>query len=149
MGHWFKFIWTWLKGNWLVVIIGIALVYVMILARNKQSLYDHLLKEFQGQMAQNHADLDALRQVQQDQIQKQQQITQKYQEVMDKIARDYAASLQTLDAQKQRQLHDIVAQNSDNPDVMAAQINTLLGIPLYTVGSQSTLPVPGPHTRIE
>lgn len=124
---------TWLKGNWVLLLLLAGMVYTLLLAKNKSALYDQLMKEFRGQQEQNRKDLEELRKIQQDQIQKQQEIDRKYHEVVAKIEKDYQDQLRALTADKEKELRVIIARNNDDPGAMATEINSLFGIPLYTV----------------
>jgi biopolymer transport protein ExbB/TolQ len=122
---------VWLKGNWLLLVLGAALVYAIFLAKNKSKVVDQLLKEFQNQQVQNRQQLDELRKIQREQITKQQEINAKYNEVLDRIQRNYQEQLRTLDVQKERDLRHIISVNKDDPAAMARDINALFGIPIY------------------
>lgn len=126
-----KVVGAWLKGHWFLLVLAGALVYAAIFAKNKAVLVDQLLKEFKDQQVQNSRQLDELRRIQQEQITKQQEINQKYNEVLDRIQRDYQDQLHTLDIQKEVDLRHIIATNKDDPAAMARDINTLFGIPIY------------------
>lgn len=126
-----KVVGTWIKGHWLLLVLGAALAYAVLFAKNKASVVDRLLKEFQDQQAQNRKQLDELRKIQQDQITKQQEINRKYNEVLDKIQRDYNEQLRSLDVQKEADLRHIISVNNDDPAAMARDINALFGISIY------------------
>lgn len=126
-----KVVGAWLKGHWLLLLLGAGLIYAFVFAKNKTAMVDQLLKEFKDQQTQNAKQLDELRKIQQEQITKQQEINQKYNEVLDKIQRDYQDQLHTLDIQKEVDLRHIIATNKDDPAAMARDINTLFGIPIY------------------
>lgn len=130
--NWIQQAGAWLKGNWTLLLLLVGMVYTLILTKNKSSLYDQLMREFRDQQERNRKDLEELRKIQQDQIQKQQEIDRKYQEVVAKIERDYQDQLRALTAQKERELREIISRNRDDPSAMATEINGLFGIPLYT-----------------
>jgi predicted nuclease with TOPRIM domain len=115
----------------LLLVLGAALVYAIFLAKNKSKVVDQLLKEFQNQQVQNRQQLDELRKIQREQITKQQEINAKYNEVLDRIQRNYQEQLRTLDVQKERDLRHIISVNKDDPAAMARDINALFGIPIY------------------
>jgi len=126
-----KVVGVWFKGHWFLLVLAVALVYTAIFAKNKAVLVDRLLKEFKDQQAQNSKQLDELRRIQQEQITRQQEINQKYNEVLDRIQRNYQDQLHTLDVQKEVDLRHIIATNKDDPAAMARDINILFGIPIY------------------
>jgi uncharacterized protein YlxW (UPF0749 family) len=128
---WLKAVGAWLKGHWFLFVLIGPLVYAAIFAKNKAVLVDQLLKEFKEQQTQNSKQLDELRRIQQEQITKQQEINQKYNEVLDRIQQNYQDQLRTLDIQKEVDLRHIIATNNDDPAAMARDINALFGIPIY------------------
>lgn len=131
IGHFFAYVGTWLKNNWLVLLLLAGLVYAIIFARGKSSDYDQLIKQFQDQLTRNRQDLDQLRQIQQQELQKQQEINQKYNETLQLIQQNYQQEMAALDAQKKNELQNIIANTHDDPNAMAQQINALFGLPIY------------------
>lgn len=129
--NWLKIAGTWIKGHALLLVLGVLLVYAMIASKNKQALYNQLLQEFQGQQAKNAKELQDLRNIQQENLRKQEEINRKYNEVLDRIQKNYQDQLQNLDAQKEQDLRRIIAANHDDPNAMANDINTLFGIPIF------------------
>ena len=129
--NWLKIAGTWIKGHALLLALGVLLVYAMIASKNKQTLYNQLLQEFQGQQAKNAKELQDLRNIQQENLRKQEEINRKYNEVLDRIQKNYQDQLQNLDAQKEQDLRRIIAANHDDPNAMANDINTLFGIPIF------------------
>lgn len=128
---WLKIAALWIKGHWLLLALVAGVIYAFLFAKNKSTMLNQLLRELREQQAQNVQELNQLRQIQQDQISKQQEINAKYNEVLDKIERDYRSQLQTLDIQKEVDLRHIIATNRDDPNAMARDINILFGIPIY------------------
>lgn len=129
--NWLKIAGTWIKGHALLLVLGVLLVYAMIASKNKQALYNQLLQEFQGQQAKNAKELQDLRNIQQENLRKQEEINRKYNEVLDRIQKNYQDQLQNLDAQKEQDLRRIIAANHDDPNAMANDINALFGIPIF------------------
>lgn len=128
---WLKVAWTWVKGHFVLLLLIFAVVWAVLFAKNKQDLYKQLMEEFRGQQAQNAKELQDLRRIQQENLQKQAEITRKYNEVLDRIQRGYQDQLQTLDKQKEQDLKRIIEANHDDPNAMASDINALFGIPIY------------------
>lgn len=129
--NWLKVAGTWIKGHAILLVLGVLLVYALIASKNKKDLYEQLLSEFQGQQAKNAKDLQDLRDIQQENLRKQEEINRKYNEVLDRIQKNYHDQLQNLDAQKEQDLRRIIAANHDNPTAMANDINILFGIPIF------------------
>jgi uncharacterized protein YlxW (UPF0749 family) len=134
---WFKVVWTWIKGHWGLLVAFLVMVMAAVVAKNKTQVVERLLKELREQQTQNTKDLDQLRQVQKEQIDKQQEINRKYNEVMDTIQRDYQEQLRTLDIQKEIDLRHIISTNKDDPAAMARDINVLFGIPIYPTAERN------------
>lgn len=144
VGHFFSFIWNWLKHNWLVVILFIAMIYAVIFAKNKMANYETLLKDYQDQIARSHAELDQLKQIQQQEEAQQQAINQQYNDVLTKLQTQYAQQLAALDDDKKKQLQNIIASTHDDPQEMARQVNALFGLPIMTVPA---VPPPAPTSH--
>lgn len=129
--NWLKIAGTWLKGNWLLLVISAGIVFGILFAKNKTDVIQQLLKEYEGQQRRNAEELNALRNIQKEHIQKQEEISRKYNEVLDLIQKNYQDQLRTLDVQKEQQLRQIIETNNNNPEAMATSINNLFGIPIY------------------
>lgn len=136
IGHGFQAMGTWLKGNWVLLLLGLSLVFTVLFAKKKSDNYALLMKEFMDQQTQNAKELAELRKIQQEQIAKQQEIDRRYREVIAKIEKDYQDQIRSLTTAKQQELRQIIERNGDDPGAMASEINSLLGIPLYTLPSQ-------------
>lgn len=142
MQQWLQTIWhkcqtvgTWIKGNWILLLLVSGMIFGILFAKNKSDLYNQLLTEFRSQQTQNAKELEDLRKVQQNQLAKQQDINRKYEEVLDKIQRDYQDQVHLLGSQKQEELKRIISVNHDDPSAMAHEINGLFNIPIYTVSN--------------
>lgn len=131
VGNAMKVLGSWLKGNWMLLVLGLGLAMSVFFLRGKASGYDQLLKEFLAQQVQNKQQLEDLRKIQQEQILKQRGIDKKYQEVILKIEHDYQDQIKTLTRAKEQELHQIIERNHDDPDAMSAEINGLFGIPIF------------------
>lgn len=140
VGHFFQVVWTWIKGNWMVILLGAGLLFAIISAKGKADSYNNLMKEFQDQLTRNHAELDQLRALQQSQIAQQQAINQHYNEVIDKIQHDYQSAVATLDANRRKELQNVIANTHDDPDEMARQVNALFGLPIYPLVTPPVTP---------
>lgn len=126
--NWLKVAGTWIKGHAILLVLGVLLVYALVASKNKKDLYEQLLSEFQGQQAKNAKDIQDLRNIQQENLRKQEEINRKYNEVLDRIQKNYHDQLQNLDAQKEQDLRRIIAANHDDPNAMANDINALFEI---------------------
>jgi DNA anti-recombination protein RmuC len=132
IGNAFKVVFTWLKGNFVLVLAVLAGVYGFLTLRRRDSAYSELMEEFRKQQAQNRQQLEELRRVQQDQILKQQEIDRKYREVVASIEQSYRDQLQNLSRAKEQELRQIISRTHENPIAMAEEINSLFGLPVYT-----------------
>lgn len=131
--NWLKLVGVWIKGNFTLILLLIGVVYAFFFVKKKTDLYNLLFKEFRDQQVQNKQQLDDMRKVQQEQIQKQQEIDKKYHEVLEKIEKDYQGKLAALTTDKEKELRRVIEKNQDDPVAMATEINSLFGIPLYSL----------------
>jgi flagellar motility protein MotE (MotC chaperone) len=133
--HFMQVAGTCIKGNWALLLLGVGMIFALVVAKNKVNLYNQLMTEFQNQQAQNVRELEQLRSIQRDQLAKQEIINRRYQEVLDRIQQNYQEQLKTLDAHKESEIRRIISENHDDPAVMANEINSLFGIPIYPVAN--------------
>lgn len=132
IGNALKVAFTWLKGNFMLVILLVTMIYAFVAVSKRDGMYSQLMEEFRKQQAQNRQQLDELRKIQQDQIAKQQEIDRKYREVVASIEQSYRDQLQNLSRAKEQELRQIVERTHDDPSAMAQEINSLFGLPVYT-----------------
>lgn len=128
-----KLVGTWLKGNWLIVLLGIGFVFTLVFLRRTAQDNKNLVKQIQDQMNENRKNLEKMKEIQEEHLVKEQEINKKYREVLLKIEQDYKEQLKELDSKKQKELKNIIAANNNDPNAMAQQINQLFGITILPV----------------
>ena len=133
IGNALKIAFTWLKGNFMLILVGVAVIYGLIAVKKRDNAYENLWKMYREQQAQNRRELEELRKIQQEQIAKQQEIDRKYREVVASIEQNYRDQLQNLSRAKEQELRQIIERTHDDPGAMAQEINSLFGLPVYTL----------------
>jgi hypothetical protein len=132
VGNAFKVAFTWLKGNFALVLLVLFMIYSFIAVKKRDGLYKQLMEEYQKQREQNRQQLEELRKIQQEQILKQQEIDRKYREVVASIEQNYRDQIQNLSRAKEQEMRQIIERTHDDPTAMAEEINSLFGLPVYT-----------------
>lgn len=136
IGNALKVAFAWLKGNFVLVLLLFVIIYSLIAVKKRDNMYKDLWEQYREQQAQNRRELEELRKIQQEQIAKQQEIDRKYREVVASIEQNYRDQLQNLSRAKEQELRQIIARTHDDPGAMAQEINSLFGLPVYTLPSQ-------------
>lgn len=133
IGNALKIAFTWVKGNFMLVLLLFVVLYSLIAVKKRDNMYKDLWEQYREQQAQNRRELEELRKIQQEQIAKQQEIDKKYREVVASIEQNYRDQLQNLSRAKEQELRQIIARTHDDPGAMAQEINSLFGLPVYTL----------------
>lgn len=133
IGNALKIAFTWLKGNFMLVLLLFVVIYSLIAVKKRDNMYKDLWEQYREQQAQNRRELEELRKIQQEQIAKQQEIDKKYREVVASIEQNYRDQLQNLSRAKEQELRQIIARTHEDPSAMAQEINSLFGLPVYTL----------------
>jgi flagellar motility protein MotE (MotC chaperone) len=123
-----KIAYLWLKGNIVIIALFVIAVCVALFSASKTKELANYIEETENA---NRREYQALKANLDLHIRKQQEINDKYNQVLERIQRDYSAQLEQLDKQKEKDLRLIIEKNNDDPQAMARDINILFGIPIF------------------
>lgn len=118
----------WLKNNIVALFLVVVSVCIAVFSASKTKKLTDYIKETDDA---NRREYEALKANLDLHIRKQQEINDKYNQVLERIQRDYATQLEQLDKQKEKDLRLIIEKNNDDPQAMARDINLLFGIPIF------------------
>jgi len=127
---WLQVAWTYLKRFWGIIPFGFLLVFVILFARDKNQAINDLLKNQQQLSEKHRQDLAELQQIRDDERRKREEIEAQYRVVLDQINVQHQEAIARLTRQQETELRQIVAETKDDPDAMAARVNTLFNFPI-------------------
>ena len=124
---------SFLKKHWTLLGLSLVSVGAFLLVEHKDDLLKHLESE-REKAAKDHNDTVAALQTEIEQeIQKRQEIQKQYNDLVTMINQQHDAAVQTIAADKEKDIKDIIARNNGNPEAIASSINSLFGIPVMTL----------------
>ena len=119
-----KKIWVWLKHNWYVPAVVIYTLILWIFFRRKDKAFNVLKirsKSYEKQ-------INAINEIHKEEIEKRDAIIEKYKNVLEAIEKDYTEKKKELEANKMKEIKELVEENIDNPGNLAKLISERYGI---------------------
>jgi hypothetical protein len=120
----------WLKIHWYYIVL-VAIGFLMIFGIFETSAIDSIQKKLDF----NHSELTKLNQINKTEKDKQKRIEETYVSTVQQIQATRADALINLSKEEEIHLKQIVADNHDDPEKMAQEINSMFGIPVYNIPS--------------
>ena len=121
-------IYSFIKVNWMSLLLGVGLLYTAIVAKNKEDNIKLLISE-RERVNKEHQEI--LRNIQnqfENEIKKRQEIEKKYNDLMLKIKNEYDQGVIEIAETKKKEIKALIERNNENPAAMANSINQLFGI---------------------
>ena len=110
-----KKVWAWLKHNWKVPLVIIYTLILWLLFRKKDAAYEVLETRNQSYKEQ----IDAINEAYDIEIQERNKIIEKYNDLIDKLEKQYAEDRKELNDKKKKEVKKIVEEYHDKPDELA------------------------------
>lgn len=120
----------WLKLNWYYVALFLV-GFLMIFGFVESSA----LQNIQKKLDLNRSELTKINQINKSEENKQKKIDEVYNDTIKQIQTTKVDALQNLTKNEEVKLKQIVADNHDDPEKMAQEINSMFGIPVYNIPS--------------
>ena len=125
----FKKCWTWLKHHWKAPFVVLFVLFTWLILRRK-NVAEQILKireaSYKAQMdASNHAHTEEL--------QKRDEILEKYNETVSNLEEEFTKNNKELDEKKKKSIKEIVEKYYNDPDTLAKMIGKRFGFE-YTEG---------------
>ena len=128
--YYLKVIWLFIKKYWSLFLFGVLLLVSIIFFAKKQQQVQNLLKMLQDASTQHHNDLAELQRIHEEEIKQREELQRQYDEQITRINKEHAEAIANLNREKEQQIKELIKQFQDDPDKMADEINSLLGIPI-------------------
>ena len=121
-------IYSFIKVNWMSLVLGIGILYTMFIAKNKEDNIKLLISERERISKEHQQTLANIQSQVENEIKKRQEIEKKYNDLMDKIKNEYDQGVIEIAETKKKEIKDLIKRNHENPAAMANSINQLFGI---------------------
>ena len=110
--------WAFLKHNWYVPAILVYTLLLLLVFRRKDAAFEVLKIRNDSYEAQ----IEAINKAHTEEINKRNEILDKYNKVVNKIEEDHTAETEALDAKKKKEVKKIVEKYYDKPDELAKML---------------------------
>ena len=124
-----KIFWTWLKNNWKVTALTVWSIVVWFISRRNSHA---AIEAMEANKESYEAQIKALKDQHNIEIQKREELRLKYEETLAKIEEKYKKKRQDLTRVEKKKVKQIVQKAKDNPDEISKKIEDLFG---FTPGS--------------
>jgi len=115
--------WTWLKHNWKAPAIVLYTIVLWLFLRRKGDAE----KVLQIRSDSYKEQIDTINKAHQEEIQKRDEILEKYLEVVDTLEKNHSAEKEELDNKKKKEVKEIVKEYYNKPDELAKKISDKFG----------------------
>ena len=117
--------WTWLKNYWYYPVMVLVAIVAWCFGRRDT---EGILKMFAASKESYQAEIEVLRKSHKEEIQKRNELTEKYNETLKKIEEEYKIKLDELSSAERREIKKIVEKHKDDPEGLAERVGNVFGI---------------------
>lgn len=129
-----KLAFAWLKKNALVIVLATGILGLMIYQMVTRANSEKAVKSLMDQLDKARQDYEKANQLHREEILRREQIEEHYRTVIDDLTKKYGESVARLNQNKETRVRQIIAENKDDPNLMAQRLNSTLGFTLYHPG---------------
>ena len=125
----FKKAWLFLKRYAAELVLGAALVYALLLAKQRAGVVESLLGELKQTREQHRANVDNLNAQVEAEIVRRRSIEATYSRLLTEIQQKNSQTVAEISDLKQKELRELVEKHHDDPEKMAETVSRLFGVP--------------------
>ena len=123
--HVLKKIWEWVKHYWYVPVLLVYTVVLLVVTRRKPEAALAVLaaskESYKKQIA-------VLNQTHEKELEKREEITRKYNEIIEEAEKGHAVSLRKLDDHKKQRIKNLVERHHEDPEQLTQLLKLTFGI---------------------
>lgn len=124
-------VWSFLKLYGTEILLGAALVYTILLVKQRNDIVESLIKQQKETREAHKKNLEVLQQQVEQEIQRRQSIEREHANIVRQINEQHDATLKEIASLRSKEIRALVEKHHDNPEKMAETINEVFGIPLF------------------
>lgn len=124
-----KKVWRFIKGNYLLLLVIVAVAFVMFRGCDQFSAYDKLMSKYNQQIEDTQERIEKLKEIQKKQAEKREELNQKYQEKLKKLEEDYKKRISEIRRSKFDRQSRIVKEAEKDPSSLIKKVEEKFGIP--------------------
>lgn len=124
-------VWLFLKLYGTEILLGAALVYTILLVKQRNDTVESLVKQQKETREAHKKNLDLLQQQVEMEVQRRQSIEREHANIVRQINDQHDAALKEIASQRSKEIRALVEKHHDNPEKMTETINEVFGIPLF------------------
>jgi predicted RNase H-like nuclease (RuvC/YqgF family) len=122
--------WNWLKDNWLVVLVVVAVAAIAIRGCEKDDAYQNLFDQYGESISDYQQQLKDMHDLQESERLEQARQLQAFIEEMNRIESEYKQEIERIDTRRQRRQTQIVREAQEDPGTLTRRIRDTFGIPI-------------------
>ncbi len=118
---------SYIKNYWWVVVFGGVSIWIILFAKNKAELLEQLTEERETISLRHRQEIEQLNRIHANDVAERVRIESEYRATIVRINQTHSEALDNLSKIKKQELRDIIAETNNNPELMAARVNSLFG----------------------
>lgn len=122
---------TWLKNNWILVISGAAIVFLLWQRSVSEDAYSSLLKAYNVQSEAHLKEIKALEDINKAKDKRLRELSEKYKSDVKRLEEEYASLLEKIKKESTRRRKKIVKEAYRDPTTLTDAITETFSIPYY------------------
>jgi hypothetical protein len=122
--------WSFAKLHWKLLLIGFAILFAAIFAKNKQQVISTLLQSATTAHQEHSADIAQLQTQLQHEIEQRTIIQKHYDDMIAQIQASHNEEALAISERYEAQIKALIEQYKEHPETMAQQISTQFSIPI-------------------
>lgn len=122
----------WFKNNWMVVLLGFIVAFVIWSKFDEGTLYDKLMTDYNAQAAAYSAQIEAIEKVNAEMQAEQERLDTEYNERLENIQTQFSQELAKVSKQRRIERRSLVKAAKQDPTILTKEIRRVFGIPIYS-----------------
>lgn len=120
----------WLKNNWLIVLVLLAIIVLFWRGCSHEDSYSDLFDKYQEQSQEHQKEIKKLKQLQDKERKELDERLQHYQNELNRIEQEYKEKLNRIARLKENRRTAIIKEHEEDPESLTQTINEVFGIPV-------------------
>ena len=126
----FGAIWKWLKANWLVIIVIVAVGALAFNSCSNDESYRSLFQQYTEKSDDHQRQIKDMRDLQEQERKARDLLMQEYIDELHRIEREYKTELGKIAEQRNNNRNEIIRNHDRDPTSLTDAVNEVFGIPV-------------------
>ena len=126
----FSKIYNWLKDNWPLALLGVAILFLFARGCERSTAYDELFKKYKEQSKSQQTRIEDLQKIQSEEYEKLDKQIKSYIKEVERIEKEYKEELEKISSSQNKRRKKIIENHDDDPDSLTEAVYNTFGIPI-------------------